>query len=147
MRKTEEEQQPEMTERIIYVEKEDGCFTKGLKIGCGFIIAIWILSFLIGFVSAFVDDEEDTTPVQYYQVTNGKKEATIHTGMSKDSVIILLGQPTKFDSNNYWDEITYNYGKMGLSRLTIKFKDGKVSSVRKDDNDFIYDNVNSFMTE
>ena len=131
----------------VYVEKKDGCFTKGLKIGCGFIIFIWILSFLIGFFAAFTSDEEKPVFIQYYQVTNGKKEVTIHSGMSKDSVIILLGQPTEFDSSDYWDKITYNYGKMGLSRLTIKFKDGKVSSVQKDDNDYIYDNVDSLMKE
>ena len=124
----------------VYIEKKDGCLTGCLKMGCGFIIALWIIGFLIGFVSALSDDDEaETTPIQYYQVTNGKKEVTIHTGMTKDSVIILLGQPTEFDSSDYRDEMTYNYGKMGLSHLTIKFKDGKVSSVRKDDNEYLYD--------
>lgn len=132
----------------VYVEKKDGCFTKGLKLGCSVVVGYWIIAlFLFLFKVHSIETNADSQPIQYFQVTNGKKEVTIHSGMSKDSVIILLGQPTEFDSSDYWDEITYNYGKMGLSRLTIKFKDGKVSSVKKDDNDYIYNNVNSLIKE
>lgn len=130
----------------VYVKEKDGCFTSCLKLGCGFIMALWIISFFIAFALALCGNEE-ADPIEYFQVTNGKKEVTIHTGMPKDSVILLLGQPTEFDSNNYRDEITYNYGMMGLSSLTIEFENGKVSSVRKGDNENIYDNFNSLMND
>ena len=130
----------------VYVKEKDGCFTSCLKLGCGFIMALWIISFFIAFALALCGNEE-AYPIEYFQVTNGKKEVTIHTGMSKDSVIVLLGQPTEFDSNNYRDEITYNYGMMGLNSLTIEFENGKVSSVRKDDNENTYDNFNSLMND
>lgn len=126
----------------VYVKEKDGCFTSCLKLGCGFIMALWIISFFIAFALALFEDEE-TEPAEYFQVTNGKKEVTIHTGMPKDSVILLLGQPTEFDKTKYWDEITYKYGAMGLCRLTVKFEEGKVSSVQKDDNEHVYENFRS----
>ena len=84
----------------IYVEKKDGCLTKGIKLGCGVIIAmhimVFIMCFALGFCKGSSDDKEAlSSPVQYFQVTNGKKEVTIHTGMPRDSVILLLGQPTE----------------------------------------------------
>ena len=33
----------------IYVEKKDGCLTKGIKLGCGVIIAIHIIVFMMCF--------------------------------------------------------------------------------------------------
>lgn len=135
-----EDKKHDSPEKIVYIKEKDGCFTSCLKLGCGTIIAIWLLSALFGFIFLIKDTAEESgksEQVQYFQVTNGKKTATIHTGMPKDSVIILLGQPTEFDCSDYWDQITYNYGKMGLSSLIIKFEDGKVSSVRKDDNEHL----------
>lgn len=118
--------------QYVYVKKEDGCLSGCLKLGCGFIIAVWILLFFIGCWEGFWSalEEKDET-VQYFQVSNGEKTSVIHTGMSKDSVFILLGQPTKFDCDDFRDEITYEYGEYGESRLIIKFKDKKVSSVYK----------------
>ena len=104
-------------------------------------IIVSIVAFIIA--RSTVEEQKNSQPIEYFQVTNGKKDVTIHTGMSKDSVIILLGQPTKFDKTEYLDEITYNYGRRGFSRLTIKFEDGKISSVRKDDNEYIYERLNN----
>jgi hypothetical protein len=86
----------------VYVEKKDGCFARFLKLGCGIIVCYWIIALLIFFFKLYsTNTSAESEPIQYFQVTNGKKEVTIHTGMSKDSVIILLGQPTQFDKTKY----------------------------------------------
>ena len=127
----------------IYVEKKDGCLTKGIKLGCGVIIAMHIMVFImcvaLGFCKGSSDDKESlSSPVQYFQVTNGKKEVTIHTGMPRDSVILLLGQPTEFDCTKYHDRISYRYGKYGSCETEIEFNNGKVSSVSRDDRGYIF---------
>lgn len=124
-----------------------------LKIGAGFIagsVCTLILVSLFGiFLSArhqhletkdslekrILDDLNDMydtkspEDIRYFQVRSKKGEATIHTGMSKDSVIMLLGQPTEFSSTEYHDNITYRYGNYDMNSLSIDFKKGKVSCV------------------
>ena len=75
-------------------------------------------------------DEEEPESV-YIDIDTGNRMVTVHTGMSKDSVIALLGQPTEFDYNEYCDRITYRYGEYGSCKTEIEFKDGKVSCVSK----------------
>lgn len=75
------------------------------------------------------DFEEVKKEVRYFEVRSKKAKATIHTGMPKDSVILLLGQPTEFTSTDYIDEITYRYGNYDTNSLRIEFEDGKVNSV------------------
>lgn len=142
------QENPNSQVHYVYVEKKDGCFARFLKLGCGIILAFWVVSIIVSIIAfiiarSTVEEQKNSQPIEYFQVTNGKKEVTIHTGMSKDSVIILLGHPTKFDKTEYLDEITYNYGRRGFSRLTIEFEDGKISSVRKDDNEYIYERLNN----
>ena len=67
--------------------------------------------------------------IRYFDVKSKKGEVRIHTGMPKDSVIMLLGKPSKFMSTEYSDEITYESGPYGTDMLMIDFEDGKVSSV------------------
>ena len=120
-----------------------------LKIGIGFIAGSMFTFVAMMFVGYFMslhdirqEIEEDpilsprmgttydeASDMRYFQVRSKDRHATIHTGMSKDSVILLLGQPTEFHSSNYLDEITYRYGKYDLNSLRIEFEKGKVSSV------------------
>ena len=126
-----------------------------LKIGVGFIagsVCTLILVSLFGvFLSArqhrletkyslekrILDDLNDMydtkspEDIRYFQVRSKKGEGTIHTGMSKESVTMLLGQPTEFSSTEYHDNITYRYGNYDINSLSIDFKKGKVSSVRQ----------------
>lgn len=127
------------------VEKKSGCFGNALKVGCGFILGVFFTSILVFFWSAkstesINDDysvpsskkelyDEPERPVQYFHVRSKKAKATIHTGMPKDSVILLLGQPTEFISTSYHDEITYRYGSYDLNCLQIEFRNGMISSV------------------
>lgn len=124
--------------------KRNGCLTDTLKVGCGFILGIiCTVLFLMFYANVMApkevdeEDEEDTPmtysspdgDTQYYKVTSQKGKATIHTGMSKDSVMLLLGDPTGFMSFEDFDMITYEYGDAGRHVLQIKFNKGKVGSV------------------
>ena len=123
----------------IYVERRgSGCLGNGLKIGCGFIAGIFVTLMGLAYFSVSdplyqsinIDDSEDLKKeVRYFEVRSKKAKATIHTGMPKDSVILLLGQPTEFMSTDYIDEITYRYGNYDINSLRIEFEDGKVNSV------------------
>lgn len=133
----------------VYVEKKSGCLSNSLKVGCGFILGVIFSSMMAFFWSTksmerIMDDDDPALinrsmeydsrperPVQYFHVRSKKGKATIHTGMSKDSVMILLGQPTEFISTDYTDQITYRYGSYDLNSLTIDFEDGRISSVRQ----------------
>ena len=127
--------------QIVYVERRrGGCFSDGLKVGCGFILGFIVSIFLMVFyfsssgpLDSVIDDldeiESVNKEIRYFQVRSKKGKATIHTGMSKDSVILLLGQPTEFTSTDYIDNITYRYGNYDINSLRIEFEKGKVSSV------------------
>ena len=129
----------------VYVERKSGCLGNSLKVGCGFILGVIFTSMMAFFWSSksmerINEDysvpnseeelfDEPERPVQYFQVRSKKAKATIHTGMPKDSVILLLGQPTEFISTSYHDEITYRYGSYDLNYLQIEFRNGRISSV------------------
>ena len=125
----------------VYIEKKSGCLGNSLKVGCGFVLGILFSSYFFAVSPLTSSDrerplqndsylyEEEQKPIQYFQVRSKKAKATIHTGMSKDSVIILLGQPTEFTSNSYMDDITYRYGPYDTNSLRIEFSDGVISSV------------------
>lgn len=127
--------------QIVYVERRrGGCFSDGLKVGCGFILGFIVSIFLMVFyfsssgpLDSVIDDldeiESVNKEIRYFQVRSKKGKATIHTGMSKDSVILLLGQPTEFTSTDFIDNITYRYGEYNGNSLRIEFEKGKVSSV------------------
>lgn len=132
-------------ERPIFVEKKkSGCLADVLKVGCGFILGIICTIMFSGFFyfasAPKVEDiqREDEMPslygdskgeIQYFKVRSNKGKATIHTGMPKDSVILLLGEPTEFMTSDFIDEITYRYGNYDLNSLHIEFRKGKVKSV------------------
>ena len=123
--------------------KRGGCLGDGLKFGCGFIAgAIFMLILMVAFFyfntsqeldEAYKDYEEsakvEQQDIRTFNVRSKKGKATIHTGMPKDSVILLLGEPTEFMSNEYMDNISYRYGNYDLKVLQIDFENGKVKSV------------------
>jgi hypothetical protein len=115
---------------------------EGLKVGCGFILGVVSTVMFLSFsyfasVSNYSDEESEKKALygvskeefQYYNVKSKKRKATIHTGMPKDSVILLLGEPTEFTSSDYIDEIVYRYGKYDINSLRIEFRKGKVKNV------------------
>ncbi len=122
-----------------------------LKIGSGFIAGSLCTIILLGLIGRFMavrqikqetpnvrelmtmveelNDDLNSVEERYFLVQSKKGKASIHTGMPKDSVILLLGQPTEFSSSSYLDRITYRYGEYDTNTLNIEFKKGKVSSV------------------
>ena len=126
--------------RPIIINKRSGCLGDGLKIGCGFIAGAFFMLILMGvfyysrpsgFAFNAIEDNltEEQQDVRTFNVRSKKGKATIHTGMPKDSVILLLGEPTEFMSTDYMDEISYRYGNYDLNVLKIEFENGKVKSV------------------
>jgi len=81
--------------------------------------------------------------IQYIEVKGKKGIVTLHTGMSKDSVQILVGKPDEISLNTIvnstyesWGyKINNKYGtpkEYQISDLTIDFVDGKLGGVRQD---------------
>lgn len=113
-----------------------------LKVGCGCLIGVvltigifLVIGILGGFDNISSDQqsyEPEPTPVQYFQVESGKGQVTLHTGMPKDSVLLLLGQPTELRLDDYTDRITYRFGKNNFQRLEINFEEQKLISVYQD---------------
>jgi signal peptidase I len=127
----EQENKSTIQEHHIYVKEDNrmrGCL-KDILILIAVIFLIRVIIVVIALL--WVNSKDHSIPIQYYQVESESAEATIHTGMSKDSVILLLGQPTEFDYNEYCDRITYRYGEYGFCKTEIVFEDGKVSCVSK----------------
>lgn len=127
----EQENKSTIQEHHIYVKEDNrmrGCL-KDILILIAVIFLIRVIIVVIALL--WVNSKDHSIPIQYYQVESESAEATIHTGMSKDSVILLLGQPTEFDYNEYCDRITYRYGEYGFCKTEIEFEDGKVSCVSK----------------
>jgi hypothetical protein len=81
--------------------------------------------------------------IQYIEVKGKKGNVTLHTGMPKDSVQILVGKPDQVSLNTYGSSTHESWGykinnKHGLpkeyqiSDLDIDFVDGKLKNVRQD---------------
>jgi hypothetical protein len=81
--------------------------------------------------------------VQYIEVKGKKGNVTLHTGMPKDSVKILVGKPDEVNldeiGNIHFEKWGYKMtNKHGVPReyqmpdLNIDFKDGKLNGVRQE---------------
>jgi hypothetical protein len=81
--------------------------------------------------------------IQYIEVKGKKGNVTLHTGMPKDSVQILVGKSDQVSLNTYGSSTHESWGykinnKHGLpkeyqiSDLDIDFVDGKLKNVRQD---------------
>jgi hypothetical protein len=72
--------------------------------------------------------------VQYIEVRGRKGNVTLHTGMSKDSVRILLGKPDEVELRSYGNALEdwgYKIKNRYMSDLEINFEDGKLKSLRQ----------------
>lgn len=86
--------------------------------------------------------EDDTKPVQniqYVDIRGKHGEVTVHTNMSKDSVKILVGKPTRVDLRTYgnnahedWEYIFPGEGLYGTPReLRISFINGELKEIHE----------------
>ena len=91
---------------------------------------------LIKSLSQNLQDLNKEPEVQYVEVKGKKGNVTLHTGMPKDSVQILVGKPDKVDlhsiGNTAYETWGYKLKNNYLSDLDIEFEDGKLKSIRQD---------------
>ena len=91
----------------------------------------------------FIEKISKEAEIQFVEVKGKKGIVTLHTGMSKDSVKILLGKPDEVNlrtvlnsSHEDWGYKIHNKYKLSknlqIPDLTIDFVDGKLEGVRQD---------------
>ena len=73
--------------------------------------------------------------VQYIEVSGKKGNVTLHTGMTKDSVRILIGKPDKVELRPFnfstLEEWGYKIKDNYMPDLEISFEGGKLTSLRQ----------------
>lgn len=72
--------------------------------------------------------------VQYIEVRGKKGTVTLHTGMSMDSVRILVGKPDEVELRSYGNALEdwgYKIRNSYVSDLEINFEDGNLKSLRE----------------
>ena len=73
--------------------------------------------------------------VQYIEVKGKKGNVTLHTGMTKDSVRILVGKPDNVELRSYGNALEdwgYKIRNNYMPDLEINFEAGKLKSLRQD---------------
>ena len=89
---------------------------------------------LIDIISNNSADLNQEPKVQYIEVRGKKGNVTLHTGMSKDSVRILVGKPDQVELRSYGNALEdwgYKIRNSYMSDLEINFEDGKLKSLRQ----------------
>jgi hypothetical protein len=72
--------------------------------------------------------------VQYIEIKGKKGNVTLHTGMTKDSVRILLGKPDNVELRSYGNALEdwgYKIRNNYVPDLDINFEAGKLKSLRQ----------------
>ncbi len=72
--------------------------------------------------------------VQYIEVKGKKGNVTLHTGMTKDSVRILVGKPDNVELRSYGNALEdwgYKIKNNYMPDLEINFEAGKLKSLRQ----------------
>ena len=110
------------------------------KIGLGFVLGVFAT---ISFLSTTPEeqkteeepDEVQSEVLQYFEIQGPKGEVTLHIGMEKDSVRILLGKPRSVDVDSNvlgtFEEWSYRVRSKYIEDLTISFENGELKSVRQ----------------
>lgn len=73
--------------------------------------------------------------VQYIEVKGKKGNVTLHTGMTKDSVRLLVGKPDNVALRSYGNALEdwgYKIRNNYVPDLEINFEGGKLKSLRQD---------------
>ncbi len=98
---------------------------------------------LIEIISNKLTNLNEEAEIQYVEVKGKKGIVTLHTGISKDSVQILLGKPDEISLRTVLNSTHENWGykinnKYGIpkeyqtSDLTIDFVDGELEAVSQE---------------
>lgn len=90
---------------------------------------------LIETVSQNLASLNQEAEVQYIEVKGKKGNVTLHTGMVKDSVQMLVGKPDEIDlykvGHTNFEKWGYKLKNKYISDLDIDFEDGKLEGVRQ----------------
>ena len=97
---------------------------KALKIGCfGCLLLIAFLFIL--YIMSSSNDSKKQTP---FEVMTKKGIVKLHLGMPKDSVLMLIGEPDKYQShsigNTIIEDVGYKIKNNNDNDLTFTFEDG-----------------------
>ena len=90
---------------------------------------------LIDTLSHNLSDLNQETEVQYIEVKGKKGAVTLHTGMTKDSVRILVGKADNVELRSYGNALEdwgYKIRNNYVPDLEINFEAGKLKSLRQD---------------
>lgn len=103
----------------------------------GFVTGIFVTLFVlfiigIGLSASSLENEGE---IQYIEITGKKGEVTVFTGMSKDSVEILVGKPDDVELqemlNTYYEKWGYKLENNLIPDLVIEFENGELKGVRQ----------------
>jgi hypothetical protein len=86
-------------------------------------------------ISSLLSDQYPNAEVQYVEVKLKNRYVELHTGMSKDSVQILVGKPDKVSLNTImgtsYERWGYKLKNKSITDLDIEFADGKLNEIRQ----------------
>jgi hypothetical protein len=104
-------------------------FLSGLIVGT--LLTIFVLIILGNSLNSPINEPQ----VQYIDIKGKKGYVKLHTGMIKDSVLILVGKPDVVNLNSIGGMIFEDWGyklkNKYVSDLDINFVDGKLQGVRQ----------------
>ena len=108
-------------------------FIGGLIMGIfSTLLVLYVIS--IRMASNYLNNEvqaQNEVQVQYVEVKGKKGNVTLHTGMPKDSVRILLGKTDEINLNGYFENWGYKLKNNYVSDLDIDFEQGKLTGVQQ----------------
>ncbi len=107
-----------------------GCMGILLVFGALFLLYIFVT---IWYVSDAAISEDNSRP---FEIVTKKGPVTLHLGMPKDSVILLVGKPDDIRSHSdigddIIEEFGYNVKDKGFNDLTFTFENGKLKEFRQ----------------
>jgi hypothetical protein len=85
-------------------------------------------------IKALTDNLNQEAEIQYIEVKGKKGSVTLHTGMTKDSVRILVGKPDNVELRSYGNALEdwgYKIRNNYVPDLEINFEAGKLKSLRQ----------------
>jgi len=103
----------------------------------GFVTGIFVTLFVlfiigIGLSANHLENEDE---IQYIEITGKKGEVTVFTGMSKDSVQMVVGKPDDIELNEilntYYEKWGYKLENDIIPNLVIEFENGELKGVRQ----------------
>lgn len=104
---------------------------KVLKMGCLICMLLFAILAIYSWFSV-VDSTEKQIP---FEVVTKMGSVSLHLGMPKDSVILLIGKPDNYESyslgNRIIEEIGYKINSKSYADLTFRFENGELESFRQ----------------